>query len=139
MFKRPSCNINNTPVTRVIGYYEAWSTSKRTCYNMLPESIPYGYYTDIIFAFATINPNTFEIEAGDKLTANYMQRINAIKLIQPDIRIWVAVGGWSFNDDGPTQSTFSDLTASSANRQAFIDSLILLMNKYSFDGIDIDW
>lgn len=59
-------------MTRVIGYYKAWSTSTRTCYNMLPESIPYGYYTDIIFAFATINPNTFEIEAGDKLTADYM-------------------------------------------------------------------
>ncbi|KAK4233286.1 glycosylhydrolase family 18-9 [Achaetomium macrosporum] len=137
--KRPSCNINNTPVERVIGYYEAWSTSKRRCYSMLPESIPYGYYTDIIFSFATIDPQTFEIEAGDHKTEEYMRRISTIKLVQPDIRIWIAVGGWSFNDPGPTRTTFSDIAGSAANRQKFLNSLVLFMNKYGFDGIDIDW
>ncbi|WPJ63608.1 hypothetical protein SMAC4_13660 [Sordaria macrospora] len=106
---------------------------------MLPEQIPYGYYTDVIFSFATIDPNSFEIKAGDSKTADYMQRISAIKLIQPDIRIWIAVGGWAFNDPGPTQTTFSDIAASSANTKKFIDSLVQLMNKYGFDGIDIDW
>lgn len=137
--KRPSCNVNNVPIERVIGYYESWSTSTRPCYNMLPEKIPYGYYTDIIFSFATINPQTFEIEAGDGKTAEYMERIRAIKLIQPDIRIWIAVGGWAFNDPGPTRTTFSDVAMSLANMNKFIDSLIKMMNRYGFDGVDIDW
>jgi len=127
------------PVTRVIGYYESWSTANRPCYSMLPEKIPYGYYTDIIFSFATINPQTFEIEAGDGRTAEYMQRITSIKLIQPDIRIWIAVGGWAFNDPGPTRTTFSDVASSVANTNKFIDSLVKMMNRYGFDGIDIDW
>lgn len=111
----------------------------RACYNMLPEEIPYGYYTDIIFSFATVDPNTFEIKAGDSKTAEFMDRISAIKLVQPDIRIWVAVGGWAFNDPGPTQTTFSDIAASSSATKAFINSAIKMMNKYGFDGIDIDW
>lgn len=106
---------------------------------MLPEQIPYGYYTDIIFSFATINPQTFEIEAGDGRTAEYMQRISAIKLIQPKVRLWIAVGGWAFNDPGPTRTTFSDMTSSRANMDKFIESLVGMMALYGFDGVDIDW
>jgi chitinase len=69
-----------------------------------------------------------------------MQRIGSIKLLQPDIKIWVAVGGWSFNDAWmPTATTFSDIAGSSANQDKFISSLILMMNTYGFDGIDLDW
>ncbi|MBE3044847.1 hypothetical protein IMZ48_20265, partial [Candidatus Bathyarchaeota archaeon] len=35
--KRPSCSIGDTKINRVIGYFEAWSTTQRTCYSMLPE------------------------------------------------------------------------------------------------------
>ncbi|KAH6608262.1 chitinase (class v) [Trichoderma cornu-damae] len=136
--KRPSC-ASDKEVTRVIGYFEAWAPSKRSCYSMMPEEIPYGQYTHIIFSFGTINPGTFKVSAGDAQTEYMMSRIGAIKVIQPDIKIWVALGGWAFNDPGPTQTTFSDIAASSANTNTFLDSLVQMMNKYGFDGVDIDW
>lgn len=136
--KRPSCSKDKT-VTRVIGYFEGWASSKRSCYAMLPEQIPYGQYTHIIFSFATINPSTFKVTAGDSQTEYIMSRIRAIKLLQPDIKIWVALGGWAFNDPGPTQTTFSDLAASDDNINTFLDSLSQMLNKYGFDGVDIDW
>lgn len=137
--KRPSCSISGTPIDRVIGYYEAWSMTERSCFGMLPEEIPYGYYTHLNFAFAAIDPTTFEILPGDFRTESLMRRISSIKLLQPDIEIWVAVGGWTFNDPGPTATTFSDIAASADATDAFIDSLIKLMNKYDFDGLDLDW
>lgn len=106
---------------------------------MLPEEIPYGYYTHLNFAFATIDPQSFEIVPGDSKTDSFMKRIGAIKSIQPDIEIWVAVGGWAFNDPGATQWVFSDMAASQEKTNAFIDSLIKMMNKYGFEGVDIDW
>jgi chitinase len=136
---RPSCTIDAKAVSRVIGYYEAWAPSKRSRYSMLPEEIPYGQYTHIIFSFATINPSTFKVSAGDYQTEYMMSRIGAIKFLQPDIKIWVALGGWAFNDPGPTQTTFSDIASSTANINIFIDSLVQMMNKYGFDGVDIDW
>ncbi|KAL6885783.1 chitinase [Trichoderma evansii] len=111
--KRPSCSISDTPVDRVIGYYEGWATSNRRCNALRPEEIPYGAYTHLIFSFATINPKLFEI--------------------------WVAFGGWAFNDPGPTQTIFSDVAASEANTETFLSSLVKLMDKFNFDGVDIDW
>ncbi|KAL0258443.1 hypothetical protein SLS55_005936 [Diplodia seriata] len=137
---RPSCSISGQKIDKVIGYYEAWSMTERTCNGMLPEEIPYGIYTHINFAFATIDLDTFEIKPGDDQTKSLMERIQSIKLLQPDVEIWIAVGGWTFNDaNQPTATTFSDLASSEANQKAFIDSLLQMMNSYGFDGIDIDW
>ncbi|OBT41937.1 hypothetical protein VE00_07465 [Pseudogymnoascus sp. WSF 3629] len=127
------------PVRRVIGYYEAWAPTKRSRYSMLPEEIPYGQYTHIIFSFATINPNIFKVTPGDPHTEYMMSRIESIRILQEDIKIWVALGGWAFNDPGPTQTTFSDIASSATNTDIFINSLVQMMNKYGFDGIDIDW
>jgi chitinase len=69
-----------------------------------------------------------------------MERIGAIKLLQPDIEIWVAVGGWTFNDpEQPTRKTFGDIAASESNQDKFINSVLKIMNTFGFDGIDIDW
>jgi len=48
-------------------------------------------------------------------------------------------GGWSFNDPGLTQYTFSNLATSESATEAFIASLLTFMNQYGFDGVDIDW
>lgn len=106
---------------------------------MLPEEIPYGQYTHIIFSFATINPSTFKVSAGNYQTEHIMSRIWVIKFLQADIKIWVGLGGWSFNNLGTTQTTFSDIASSATNTNIFLDSLVQMMNEYRFDGVDIDW
>lgn len=153
--KRPSCSVGSTKVNRVIGYYEGWSLTERSCNGMAPENIPYGVYTHIksvlasplfarantaSFAFATIDPVTFEIKPGDSNTKGLMERISSIKLLQPEIEIWIAVGGWTFNDPWqPTAETFGKIAGSESLQDKFIDSLLKLMNTFGFDGIDIDW
>ncbi|KAG6006481.1 hypothetical protein E4U21_007025 [Claviceps maximensis] len=137
--KRPSCSVSDAPVDRVIGYYEGWATSKRGCYALRPEEIPHGVYTHLIFSFATINPHTYEVSAGDDKTGDMMDRIGTIKILQPDLKIWVALGGWAFNDPGPTQTTFSDVAGSAANTDVFLGSLVRFLDRYGFDGVDIDW
>ncbi|KAF2182131.1 glycoside hydrolase family 18 protein [Zopfia rhizophila CBS 207.26] len=103
-------------------------------------AIPYGTYTHINFAFATINPRTLEIDIGNANTKDMLERIGSLKLLQPDLEIWVAVGGWSFNDPWqPTHTTFSDIASSKESQDRFIKSVMRFMATYGFDGIDIDW
>jgi chitinase len=104
---------------------------------MLPETIPFGQYTHILFSYVTVNPETYEIWPGND--EDILKRIRSISLIQPDIKIWVAVGGWSSDNPKPTQTMFSEIPASAENSEAFLDSLVRFMNSYKLHGIDIDW
>lgn len=39
-----------------------------------------------------------------------MQRLTALKEINPGLEVWLSIGGWSMNDaDQPTAGTFSTL------------------------------
>ncbi|KAH8707643.1 glycoside hydrolase superfamily [Phaeosphaeriaceae sp. PMI808] len=137
--ERPSCS-SSKGIDKVIGYYKSWSLTERSCNGLLPEEIPYSLYTHINFAFATINPKTFEVEATDSGAEDLMKRIGTLKILQPNLKIWIAIGGWTFSDaDQPTAKTFSILAASKPRQQAFTKSLLSIMNTYSFDGVDIDW
>lgn len=69
-----------------------------------------------------------------------MKRVGAMKLLQPGVEIWIAIGGWTFNDaDQPTARTFSEIAASEDHQDAFAESLTSMMSTYGFDGVDIDW
>ncbi|GLB09477.1 hypothetical protein AtubIFM57258_005399 [Aspergillus tubingensis] len=92
------------------------------------------------FAFGTIDPTTFAVQATDETESTLLQEIGSLKIIQPDIQIWLSLGGWSFSDaDQSTRYTFSDLAASESDQKAFFASLISFMGTYGFDGVDIDW
>lgn len=106
---------------------------------MGPPDIPLGYYTHINYAFASIDPQTFRIAPMDNLTASLYQGVTALKRQQSHLEVWIAIGGWAFNDPGPTRTTFSDLAASEAAQDTFFGSLISFMQKNRFDGVDIDW
>ncbi|GAQ03931.1 hypothetical protein ALT_1252 [Aspergillus lentulus] len=132
--KRPSCDAASGSIDRVVGYCEQWSI-KRHCEYFRPEDISAGYYTHVNFAFASINPETFEVVEAEPWDDVLWERMRSLRLEQPSVEIWVALGGWLFNDpDQPTKSTFSDIAGSEENQKKFAKSLLAMMSKYGFDG-----
>ncbi|KAJ6632582.1 glycoside hydrolase superfamily, partial [Mycena sp. CBHHK59/15] len=120
---------------RVIGYYESWSLTQ-PCNVILPEELPVNAYTHIFFS---IDPDTFAVVPASPSDPPLYTRVTNLKQVNPSLRVYISVGGWSFNDPGATQTTFSDVSSTAANRNAFVTSLIQFMTLYGFDGIDIDW
>ncbi|KAK4870960.1 hypothetical protein LT330_000197 [Penicillium expansum] len=104
-----------------------------------PENIPGGVYSHINFAFATIDPDTFEVKPADERDVELYTRVTDLKKGDPNLEVFIAIGGWTFNDPGPTQTVFSDIARSVANQKKFINSLVSFMSTYDFDGIDLDW
>jgi GH18 family chitinase len=98
-----------------------------------------GIYTHLNYAFATIDPKTFEVLPGSDYEKKLMTRLTDLKKIDPDLKVFVAVGGWTFNDPGATQKVFSDLASSESNQRKFFKSLSSFLSTYNFDGIDLDW
>jgi len=123
---------------RVVGYYEGWA-ARRPCNAFFPEMIPRGVYSIINFAFATIDPVTFEVLPSSPEDVDLYGRLTALKQHDPGLKVFIALGGWTFNDEGPTMTTFSDISRSEANQRKFFKSLIAFLHKYDFDGVDLDW
>lgn len=63
----------------------------------------------------------------------------ALKKKDPDLKIYLALGGWTFNDPGATNTTFSTLAASFQRQKVFMSSLMSFMSTHGFDGLDLDW
>ncbi|KAH6857101.1 glycoside hydrolase superfamily [Chaetomium sp. MPI-CAGE-AT-0009] len=137
--KRPSCPVDNTkPMRRVVGYYEGWA-ARRSCHAFMPEDVPAGVYTHLNFAFVSIDPVSFEVVPAQAEDIRLYSRLTDLKKRDSALKVYIAIGGWTFNDPGATFHTFSQLAADEAKQKLFFASLISFMNTYDFDGVDLDW
>jgi chitinase len=110
------------------------------CNRIRPEDITAGVYTHINFAFGSIDASSFSVVPGGDRDVNLWRRMTAVRFNDPGVKIWLAIGGWTFNDeDQPTRMTFSDIAASESRQGQFFQSLIAIMQTYQFDGVDLDW
>lgn len=126
-------------MNRVIGYYEGWNSYSRPCNKFYPEQIPTGAYTHLNFAFASVDPETYAIVPADNRDKLLYTRLTDLKLKDPNLKVFISIGGWTFNDPGPTRKIFGELASDPDKRLAFLRSLTSFMSTYNFDGVDIDW
>lgn len=132
----PSCG-GSSATGRSIGYYQVSNSYSRQCQRITPSQIDTTGLTHLNLAFASIDPSSFEVVPVDSRDVALYTEFTALKT--STLQTWISIGGWDFNDPGPTQTTWSDLAASASTRATFISSLKDFMDKYGFQGVDIDW
>jgi chitinase len=91
----------------------------------------------LYFAFASINPSTYQITPSNPADTTLMTEFTALK--SSTLETWIAIGGFDFSDVGSTHTTWSDLCADPTKRATFISSVQSYMETYGFQGVDIDW
>ncbi|KAI8265154.1 glycoside hydrolase family 18 [Colletotrichum sp. SAR11_239] len=123
---------------RTIGYYQASNVRDRVCNRIAPSQIKTAGYSHLYFAFASIDPASFAVIPAQAADEPLMREFTALK--KSSLQTWIAVGGYDFSDKGrSTHTTWHDLCASPAARAAFIASGKTFMDKYGFQGMDLDW
>ena len=70
---------------------------------MKPSEIPLGYYTHLNFAFALIDPITFQVSSmGPEVAANY-DALTSLKGSQPNLKVWLSIGMCSTSVHSPSR------------------------------------
>lgn len=87
--------------------------------------------THINYAFADIRNGV--IEEGFKYDEENFIILNKTKVRNPDLKIMISVGGWTWSGN------FSDMSLTRESRKIFIDSSIRFLERHNLDGIDLDW
>lgn len=87
--------------------------------------------TRINYAFALIKDGRM-VEGSSSDAANFAV-LTALKQQNPKLVVLVSVGGW-LGSGG-----FSDAALTAQSREIFIDSVVAFLDRYSLDGLDIDW
>ncbi|KAL3476522.1 hypothetical protein BJX99DRAFT_270507 [Aspergillus californicus] len=128
----PSCSGTSSDA-RYIGYYEAWNY-QHPCDNILPSNIDVEPWTHLYYAFAGINSQSSEIETVYPNDDMYIPDFIALKKKKSTLKTFISVGGWDLGGE-----IFSDMTSFSGSRSAFVTSVVSFMDKWGFDGVDIDW
>lgn len=72
-------------------------------------------------------------EPGGGLDA-YARFTDGLKKRNPSLKSIIAIGGWN---EGSKK--YSAMASSAATRETFADSVVKFLDKYGFDGLDIDW
>ncbi|KAI4285352.1 MAG: hypothetical protein L6R38_000708 [Xanthoria sp. 2 TBL-2021] len=125
--------------SRVIGYYESWAHA-RTCSGMDFKDIPVEGLTHLYFSFGYITPGDFNIAPMDNAPSSLFSDLTDLKKKNSGLKAVIALGGWTFNDNGTaTQPVFSNMVSSAGNRAKFIINLLGFLREYAFDGVDFDW
>jgi len=102
--------------------------------------IPVGGLTHLYFSFGYITPGDFNVAPMDNLPLTLFSDLTDMKKKNSGLKAVVALGGWTFNDNGTTtQPVFSDMVSTQQNRAKFITNLLSFLREFAFDGVDFDW
>lgn len=101
----PSCDPDPASANgRSIGYYQSSNTNDRLCNRIGPIQIVTTGLTHLYFAFAEIDHTSFAIVVANAEDEDRHVEFN--KLQASSLKTWIAIGGFDFNDPGPTRTTW---------------------------------
>ncbi|XP_014602332.1 PREDICTED: probable chitinase 3 [Polistes canadensis] len=119
---------------RVVCYVTSWAIYRKSDGKFIPERLDSSLCTDIIYAFASLNPETLLIQAFDPwadLDNGLYERVTSIK----GTRVLLALGGWTDSSG----DKYSRLISSGVSRRKFISATINFLKKHNFDGLSLEW
>lgn len=133
----------STPLFKTCVYFSNWSVYQKKHF---PQDIPIEYYTHVFYAFILIDEQTGKLKFSDEwcdlqmpqpppnqsITGN-LQQFYEMKKANRHLKLIMSIGGWG------TCHLFESVVCSNTKFDNFVNSTIEFVDKYGFDGVDIDW
>lgn len=88
--------------------------------------------THINYAFVNVK-DSMAVLTNLRTDSTNFRLLNGLKKINPDLKIMISIGGWSWSEN------FSDAVLTSSSRKLFAKSSVDIVRQFDLDGVDIDW
>nr|5Y29_A Chain A, insect group II chitinase [Ostrinia furnacalis]5Y2B_A Chain A, insect group II chitinase [Ostrinia furnacalis] len=120
---------------KLVCYYTNWSWYRPGIGKYSPEDIDPSLCTHIVYGFAVLG-NDGLMTAHDTWS-DYDNRFyeRVVEYKRYGIKVSLALGGW--NDSAGDK--YSKLVNDPAARAKFVQHAVAFLEKYGFDGLDLDW
>ncbi|CAH1396474.1 unnamed protein product [Nezara viridula] len=121
---------------RVVCYFTNWAWYRKGEGKFIPEHIEPSLCTHIIYAFASLEPNTLGIVPFDSwadIDNGMYKRI--VQLREKGPAIMLALGGWTDS----IGEKYSKMVSSGSSRRSFINSVVAFLRRYEFSGLSLEW
>nr|CAD7394102.1 unnamed protein product [Timema cristinae] len=142
---RPPTTSTSVPTTpgedlsgyfKVVCYFTNWAWYRTGVGKYLPEDIDANLCTHIVYGFAVLDYENLIVKAHDSwadFDNKFYERVVAYK--KKGLKVSLALGGW--NDSAGDK--YSRLVNSATARRKFVLQVVQFLDKYGFDGLDLDW
>ncbi|CAL8130787.1 unnamed protein product [Orchesella dallaii] len=126
---------------KMVCYIGTWARYRPGDGKFLPEQADPKLCTHLMYGFAILKDNVISVhdpwgDLKDEWGGGHdgYKRFTALKKQNPELKTLIAIGGWN---EGSKK--YSEMSASPSSRKTFVDSVIPFLEKYDFDGLDLDW
>lgn len=126
---------------KVVCYWGTWANYRPESGKFTPEHVDPTLCTHLIYSFAGLDTNTWTIKSLDAwmdLEDDYglagFKKATDLKRSHPHLKVTLAIGGWNEGSE-----RYSQMAADPQKRKSFVTSVGLFLEKYKFDGLDLDW
>uniref|UniRef100_A0A915HRN3 Chitinase n=1 Tax=Romanomermis culicivorax TaxID=13658 RepID=A0A915HRN3_ROMCU len=133
-------------------YYTNWAQYRNGDAKFLPENYEPGLCTHLFYAFAVMD-SSFMIKNFEWNDFDMYQRVVNLKKLQPDLKVILSFGGWTFSQQSSGYgkslvrliseyhsfflSLLKSMATSDGNRKTFINSMVQYLKDHGFDGFDL--
>lgn len=121
-------------------YYGSWAVYRPEKGKFPVENIDPFLCTHVIYTFAGLgfDSKIRSLDPWNDLKDDYgkgaFERFVKLKQINPRLKTMVAIGGWN---EGSIK--YSAMASNALARRIFVESVLMFLDRYNFDGLDLDW
>lgn len=116
-------------------YFANWAQYHQSPYTYTPDKLQpiMNSLDQLMYSFLYFD-QSYKVYTIEPKDPQFIPQVVQYKQSNPKLKVIASIGGWNFPSE-----MFSKMVSTPANRKAFIDSLNVIMKKYNFDGVDLDW